>query len=106
MTGRIFFSRVEIFCWIGMGRFSFPTAAKTRQIGQRSPSYFNKLIGSDQFRVYAELARCRSILYCHAGEKPASRGLQSSGFRVVLAIARLPGMTNTFLLVTAYPLGA
>ena len=60
MTARIFFNRVEIFCWIGTGTFFIRIAAKTRQIGQRSPSYFNKLIGSDQFRVYAELARCRA----------------------------------------------
>jgi len=106
MTGRIFFNRVEIFCLMRTGTFFIRIAAKTRQIGQRSPSYFNQLIGSDQFREYAELVRCRSILYCHAGEKPASRGFQSSGFRVALAIASLPGMTNPFLLVTAYPLGA
>ena len=55
MTARIFFNRVEIFCWIGTGTFFIRIAAKTRQIGQRSPSYFNKLIGSDQFRLYAEL---------------------------------------------------
>jgi len=68
MTGRIFFNRVEIFCLMRTGTFFIRIAAKTRQIGQRSPSYFNQLIGSDQFREYAELVRCQSILYCHAGE--------------------------------------